>query len=556
MSRSDYLYSVSDSGASRVILSLTKMPALNQEQRRTVVCVPMDAHGHINAMLSLAGELKSLGYRTIFVTGTAETPKTFGHELILLESNKLTSYESRNEQDAYLKATLFDKKFNGDYLGFNLELAGEQPLDEVSMETHMHNFSLWSIFFDEQREIDANLEKVLINLKPDLVLVENLPVRPTLWRLAQDDYARKVAGWSQGLRWVSLASIAPLSLYYFADLMHTFPSPQRVPSPWLGLPTRQKLTDSQYRAQDEYFKEVMISSKYASRAKNLGNLVPTNKANTKSVMDAKTGEVLLNQSNWLNVYMYPRELDYNDDFKLRLDESLWIRVDALVRPTSNSARKLDQKSERLLSELESWQASKSDAESKVIYLSMGTVVSNDLDVMEKVMQQVFTCLREQPKWRFAVSLGMRHLEVEERVKDQLVYWRQQESRLIAEGWWPQPEVFRRRLVDVCVVHGGNNTICELFYFSSPLPALIIFPGLCDQLDNARRIEELGYGVALPVGRLLRSDDDELLLKAVRKSILVHDSNSRLTYSYGSRRGAKYCAKIISEKLESELAYIE
>lgn len=529
------------------------MPAYNGTSKGTVVCVPIDAHGHVNAMLSLAGELKSLGYRTIFVTNTVKTPKMFDHELVLLEDDDTENQVVNNEQDAFLKAKLFDQECDGEYLDFNLELAGKGALDDATKIAHMHNFGFWKTFLDKIQDSDVNLERILIELKPDLVLVEHIPARPAIWRLAQDSYARKVAGWSRGLRWVPLASLAPLSLYYFADMMHGLSSEQLVPNPWFGLPTRRKLDISEYRAHSECFKEVLIKSGYAHRFKSLARLISTKNPDTVELIDAKFVEVFLNQSQWLNVFMFPRELSYETDFESKLDKTKWIQADSLVRPTSTSSRSLDQSSELLLSRLESWQKSKSGPQCKVIYVSMGTVVSMDLDVMRRVMQQVFKCLEEQPDWYFAVSLGMKHSEVEARFKEEIIHWQKKESRLIANGWWPQPEIFRRQLADVCVVHGGNNTTCEIFDYSTPPPALVVLPAISDQLDNARRIEELGYGVTLSAGRLLRSNSDTLLLSAVQKSLKLHGSKKQMINSNGPRRDARYCAKIIAAKLEQELS---
>src|SRR5215470_7015205 len=61
-----------------------------------------------------------------------------------------------------------------------------------------------------------------------------------------------------------------------------------------------------------------------------------------------------------------------------------------------------------------------------------------------------------------------------------------------ESWYPQPAVIPE--VDLFIHHGGNNTFNEALYFGKPS---IIMPFCWDGLDNATRIRETGYGLALP-----------------------------------------------------------
>ena len=159
-----------------------------------------------------------------------------------------------------------------------------------------------------------------------------------------------------------------------------------------------------------------------------------------------------------NLYVYPAEADYVAERPL---DSTWTRMDSSVRTTD-----------------EAYEISASVADrpegSALIYLSLGSLGSADVDLMKRLID----VLGRTPH-KYIVSKGPQHAEYE------------LADNMVGAEFVPQTRIIPE--VDLVITHGGNNTTTESLHFGKPM---IVLPLFWDQYDNAQRVDELGFGKRL------------------------------------------------------------
>ena len=166
----------------------------------------------------------------------------------------------------------------------------------------------------------------------------------------------------------------------------------------------------------------------------------------------------IHSSEHLNLYVYPEIIDYVD--RRPLDAS-WHRLESSVRTTDDGFELPAQLRDR-------------PADSALIYLSLGSLGSADVELMKRLVDVL-----GRTRHRYIVSRGPQHLEYD--LADNM--W--------GEQFLPQTNVIP--MVDLVITHGGNNTTTEALHFGKPM---IVLPLFWDQYDNAQRVDETGVGVRL------------------------------------------------------------
>lgn len=207
----------------------------------------------------------------------------------------------------------------------------------------------------------------------------------------------------------------------------------------------------------------------------------------------------LNISPYLNVYGYPKELDYDDVAKV---SDKFARLDAFCRESDESF------------ELPSEFRQKLQPNDKLVYVSMGSMGSIDVDLMKRIIKPLSTL-----PYKFIVSKGP--FAEEYKLGDNM--W--------GESYLPQIQILP--LVDMVITHGGNNTITETMTFGKPM---LVMPLFGDQFDNAQRILEKGYGYRIEPYQFEDSEliekvekilnDNEMIKRGQKAAERIRNSNSK------------------------------
>jgi MGT family glycosyltransferase len=172
------------------------------------------------------------------------------------------------------------------------------------------------------------------------------------------------------------------------------------------------------------------------------------------------GPEFIHASPYLNLLLYPAEADYDRSDPLG---PTWHRLDSCVRTST-----------------ESWQLPEhlrpgaGGHDGALLYLSLGSLGSADVALLQRLVD-----ILAATRHRVIVSKGP--------LADQL----RLADNMTGEAFLPQPAIIPQ--VDLVITHGGNNTVTESFHHGKPIVCLPLF---WDQVDNAQRLAETGFGARL------------------------------------------------------------
>ena len=392
---------------------------------RTVVFFPEGAFGPTNNCIGIGDVLRQRGHRVVFVVeeSFAGTLQARGFEERLM---RLAPAPEVPEQPG---------QFWKDFIRDTAPVFRGSTLDQL--ETFIA--PTFQALADGARYVDDRLSEIFDELAPDAIVEDNVCAFPAIL--------------ASGRPWVRIVSCNPLEI-----------KDRELPPTFSGLPVGDRSGWQPFR--DEYARrlgELQAGFSEYCRERGAPPLPPLE---------------MMYESAWLNLYLYPRELDYPRSAPLA---PTWRNVEACVRTTD-----------------EPWEAPPDDGR-RLVYLSLGSLGSADVELMRRLVE----LLADTPH-RYVVSRGPRHDE-----------YTLADNMLGAE-FLPQPSVLPQ--VDAVITHGGNNTVTESLWFGKPM---IVLPVFWDQHDNAQRVAESGYGIRLPTYALrdgeLAAAVDRLLTDAGLRS---------------------------------------
>ncbi len=371
---------------------------------KTVVFFPEGAFGPTNNCVGIGEVLRRAGHRVIFVieesfAGTLEE-KGFEERLMRLAPPPEVEEEPGQFWKDFIRETApVFRKSTFDQLG------------EFMAPT-------WEALIDGARYVDERLVEIFDEVQPDAIVEDNVCSFPAI-----------PAG---GRPWVRIVSCNPLELK----------DPQ-LPPPYTGLPIDDRSDWDDYRAEYRRATDKMQAGFSQFCVERGAPPLPE-------------GE-MIHESDWLNLYLYPREVDYPRSRPLG---PTWHNLQSSVRTTDDEWKPPPELAE---------------GEGALIYVSLGSLGSGDVPLMKSLVE----VLAGTPH-RYVVSMGPQHSEYE------------LAENMVGEEFLPQVSVLPQ--VDLVITHAGNNTTTESLHFGKPMVALPIF---WDQHDNAQRIDETGFGIRLP-----------------------------------------------------------
>jgi MGT family glycosyltransferase len=410
------------------------------EQRRTIVFFPESAYGPTNNCVGIGDVLRGRGHRVVFIVeesfgGTLEA-KGFEERLM-----RLTPPSDAEEDPG---------QFWKDYIRETAPVFRRPTIEQLEGFIA----PTYQALIDGAKHVDGRLAEIIDEVQPDVLVEDNVVSFPALL--------------GSGRPWVRIVSCNPSELR----------DPQ-VPPAFSGYPTGERSSWDAYRRE--------YARAHSEMQADFDEFCRERGAPALPELE------FMHESPWLNLFIYPSEVDYQ---RMQPLGPTWHNLEASVRTTDAAWLPPEQLAA---------------GNGPLVYLSLGSLASGDLELMRGLVGS----LAGLP-YRVIVSKGPQHEELE------------LADNMVGEEFLPQTSILPQ--VDIVITHGGNNTVTESLYFGKPM---VVLPVFWDQYDNAQRMHETGFGIRLDT----YSHDPSELPLAIDALVADEDLRRRLNAVSSRLQGA-------------------
>ena len=370
---------------------------------QTVVFFPESAYGPTNNCVGIGDVLRRRGHRVVFIIeesfeGALEA-KGFEERLMRLGP------PSEAEEDP--------GQFWKDFIRETAPVFRKPTIEQLEGFIA----PTFEALTDGAKHVDERLVEIIDEVQPDVIVEDNVVSFPALM--------------ASGRPWVRIVSCNPAELRDPA-----------VPPAFSGYPTGDRSGWPAYREE--------FARSHSELHAGFDEFCRERGAPALPELE------FMHESPWLNLWLYPAEIDYVRERPLG---PRWHNLEASVRTTDDDWTLPEPAASR---------------EGPLVYLSLGSLASGDVELMQGLIDS----LADTP-YRMIVSMGPQHEELK------------LAENMIGAEFLPQASILPQ--VALVITHGGNNTVTESLYYGKPM---VVLPVFWDQYDNAQRIHESGFGVRL------------------------------------------------------------
>ncbi|KAH9426273.1 hypothetical protein DERP_010839 [Dermatophagoides pteronyssinus] len=364
----------------------------------------MEGIGHVQACLGLANCLgKHRNHQITFMIGSEYQGKfrRYGHDEIILKDD--------GEDPKMLQKSIV--------------LQHRTPKEKLQLRDN----AMFKRIYEKMKRLNNQIDQLITKFDPDLIIIDHFIIPPCI-------------AFHPRIPWIFLFSGCPDFLYNSTEL----------PPLMSGLPSNDRSEWPEYRQ--------LFYEKYQKPLQDLQN-----ELNKDFGYDPYPSTIFFNKSPYLNIYGYPKELDFDD--RVEKPEN-FLQMDSFFDYDPNDYSNYEFPEEF---------RQKLQTGDRIIYISLGSCGPIDLELMKKIIKSL-----HQTPYKYIISKGPLHNEFE-----------LPSENMWGKSWLNQQKILPK--VDLVLFHGGNNTLAECIMHGKPM---IVMPLFFDQYSNAQRIEEKQFGIRM------------------------------------------------------------